>query len=183
MGSLWGGLMTLARYACHGLGVLQPIDLLAEDLNRLGGPPFHIVGGCSPPLEEGEIITQVRAEAQAGKEIVWIGHSMGAALGYYLPSAYPFLKFKLIVTVDPMNWASNINCSEWQKAPPHPGWWEAKGNFERWINIRTRMAPGGGMLVNKDPRCEDHLFPDCDHIGVIADPRVRKIIFDAVTKL
>jgi hypothetical protein len=80
-----------------------------------------------------------RADVQAGREVLWFGHSMGAALGYYLPSVHPAWKFKLITTVDPMNWASNINCGEWQKAPPHPGWWEAKGSFDRWVDIRARI--------------------------------------------
>lgn len=171
----------IARYACHGLGVLQPIDLLAADLHRTHPDAiWNIVGGANPPLEEADISARIRADVEAGKKIDWIGHSMGAALGYYLPRAHPKWPFRLVITVDPMNWASNINCAEWQRQPPHPGWWAATGSYERWINIRSSMPPGAGVLVTKDPRCEDHHFPDCDHIGIISDPRVRKIIFDAV---
>ena len=174
---------TVARYACHGLGVIQPIDLLAADLNALTPKEarFTVVGGMNPPLEEAEITQRVRDDVHAGRQIVWIGHSMGAALGFYLPQAHPTWRFKLIITVDPMSWASNIDCSEWQTNPPRPGFWHPLGAFDRWINIRTKMYPGGGIMVsNKDPRCQDYLFADCDHIGVIADPRVRKIIFEAV---
>jgi pimeloyl-ACP methyl ester carboxylesterase len=175
--------MNIARYACHGLGVVQPIDLLVADLLRQHpGTTWNVVGGFNPPLEETAIRSRIRADAEAGKDIIWIGHSMGAALGFYLPMARSAWKFKLIITVDPMSWASNIDCAEWATSPPHPGQWRAEGAFERWINIRTRMYPGGGVLVTKDPRCHDFYFPDCDHIGVIADPRVRKIIFDAVQK-
>jgi len=174
-------MIALARYACHGLGVLQPIDMLAADLNRLGGPPFNIVGGFNPPLEQSAITARLRADVEAGKQIVWIGHSMGAALGYYLARAHPKWPFRLMITVDPMNWASNINCSEWQTSPPHPGWWAATGNYIRWINIHSDMPPGAGILTNKDANgCEDHHFPQATHIGIIAMPEVRKIIFDAV---
>jgi pimeloyl-ACP methyl ester carboxylesterase len=177
--------MNIARFACHGLGVVQPIDLLAIDMDHAtpSSPPFVIVGGFSPPLEERDIEASLRAAVGAGKELVWVGHSMGAALGFYLPQTNPGWKFKLVITVDPMCWASNIDCPEWETRPPQPGRWRALGNYDRWINIRTRMYPGGGVLMTKDARCEDHFFPDCDHIGVIADARVRKIIFDAVKEV
>lgn len=173
--------MTIARYACHGLGIVQPIDVLALDLNRATPdlPPFQIVGGTCPPLEQGEIEGRL---LDAHADIIWIGHSMGAALGFYLTQKLKGLKFRLVITVDPMDWASNINCEDWQRNPPHPGEWVATGNFNRWINIHSDMYPGGGRLVGTNPKCEDHHFPGADHIGIIALPEVRKIIMDAVSK-
>ena len=173
--------MTLVRYACHGLGVVQPIDILAADLSRLqpDKPPFKIVGGMDPQLEQ----FQIEEGMSPHDSFVWIGHSKGAALGYYIPQYHMALHFKLIITVDPMCWASNIKCSEWDIAPPLPGQWHASGNYDRWINIRTSTYPGGGVCITRDHRVEDHHFPDCDHIGVIADQRVRKIIFEAVAKI
>ena len=174
--------MTFACYACHGLGVVQPIDLLAAELNRETpeGVHFNTVGAFNPPLEETEISRQIAHDIANGREIIWIGHSMGAALGYYLPQTHPTWRFALVITVDPMSWASNIDCAEWATSPPPPGHWQAKGNFGRWISIHTSQYPGGGVLVNPGPAAEDHAFPNNDHIGVILDPRVKKIIFDAV---
>jgi len=175
--------MTLARYACHGLGVVQPIDLVALDLNRETPdlPPFQIVGGFNPPVHQAEIESRMAADHAAGKSFVWIGHSMGAALGYYLAEKFRDWHFSLMITVDPMDWASNIDCQPWQREPPRPGWWKAEGNFDRWINIRSKCPPGAGILVNsRQQRCEDHLFADADHIGIIERPDVRAIIDPAV---
>jgi pimeloyl-ACP methyl ester carboxylesterase len=180
------------RYCCHGLGVVQPINALAAELDARDGKHSFIVGGFNPPLEQAAIEKLVRSTAIRGRGIVWIGHSMGAALGFYLAQKFPLYHFKLIVTVDPMCWASNIECANWATEPPHPGHWIATGKFDRWINIRSSQYPGGGVLdsayahrgaardTEADPRCADHHFPDCDHIGIISDPRVRAIIFDAV---
>jgi len=178
--------MTLARYACHGLGAVQPIDLVALDLDRQtpDQPPFRIVGGIGwsdPRITQGGIEASMAADHAAGKSFVWIGHSMGAALGYYLAQKFRDWHFALMVTVDPMNWASNIDCQPWQASPPRPGWWRAEGNFDRWINVRSKMPPGAGVLYNaKTPRCEDHLFPAATHIGIIELPEVRAIIDPAV---
>ena len=175
--------MILARYACHGLGVIQPIDLVAMDLSRetRERPPFHIVGGADPRVEQPAIEARMELDHKAGKSFVWIGHSMGAALGYYLVQKFRDWHFSLVITVDPMNWASNINCEPWQASPPRPGWWRAEGNFDRWINIRSKMPPGAGILYNaKSPRCEDHLFASATHIGIIELPEVRAIIDPAV---
>src|SRR5579872_3345241 len=115
--------MNLARYACHGLGILQPIDMLVHDL----GGDWNVVGGMNPHLEEVAIENRIKEDVAAGKDIVWIGHSMGAALGFYIPQLRNW-KFRLIITVDPMCWASNIDCYEWQTDPPQPGRWRAEGN-------------------------------------------------------
>jgi len=175
--------MNLVRYACHGLGVIQPIDLLANDLNRLtpNQPRFLIVGGMNPPIEQPAIEGAMKAHHDRGAEFVWIGHSMGAALGFYLPQKHPDWKFRLIITVDPMDWASNIHCANWQTYPPRPGQWLPSGNYQRWINIHSDMYPGGGRLsVGGLPHVEEHHYPHADHIGIIALPEVRKIIFEAV---
>jgi len=175
--------MKLARYACHGLGVVQPIDIVALALDRKtpDQPAFHVVGGFNPPVHQPGIESMMALDHAAGKSFVWIGHSMGAALGFYLAQKYHDWHFRLVITVDPMNWASNIDCVNWQSAPPHPGWWKAQGNFDRWINIHTNMPPGAGIMVNTaDKRCEQHHFPLATHIGVIEMPEVRAIIDPAV---
>lgn len=173
--------MSYACYACHGLGVIQPIDEIAMELNAATPPGVHfnIVGGVDPRIEQGAIESRMAAIAST-YEFIWIGHSLGAALGFYLPQKYPKWKFALVITVDPTDWGSNINSSPWITNPPHPGHWHASPNAKRWINIRSSQYPGGGILDGNSPAWEDHHFPELPHIGIILDPRVKKIIFDAV---
>jgi hypothetical protein len=168
-----------ACYACHGLGLVQPIDTLAAwlDANTPKGIRFrdHIVGGMDPQLEEGSIRASIQADIDAGRRLIFVGHSKGAMLAYYL--GYPAA---LVVAIDPTDWGSNIECPNWDLTPPRPGQWEAPDNVTRWINFHQSGYPGGGVLANPGPVREDHFFPDCDHMSIVNDPRTMKIIHSAI---
>lgn len=166
-----------ACYACHGLGMVQPIDTLASWLNAHtpAGIHFKIVGAMNPQLEEGPIRASIENDIGAGKQLIFVGHSMGAMLAYYLG-----YKALLIVAIDPTDWGSNINCQNWTLTPPNPGQWRATSNVIRWINFHQSGYPGGGVLSNPGPGREDHFFPTCDHMSIPTDPRTMKIIHDAI---
>lgn len=166
-----------ACYACHGLGGIQPIDTLAAWLNEHTPKSIHfnVVGSTNPQLEEGEIRQRITADLQANKKLIFVGHSMGAMLAYYLNYAAP-----LIVAIDPTDWGSNINCPPWTLSPPQPGQWRATDGVVRWINFHQVDYPGGGVLSNPGPGREDHFFPDTNHMSIPTDPRTMNIIRDAI---
>lgn len=166
-----------ACYACHGLGLVQPIDTLAAWLNANtpSGIHFKTVGAMDPQLEERSIRGSIEADLAAGNELIFVGHSKGAMLAYFLRYKAP-----LIVAIDPTDWGSNFECSDWDLTPPQPGQWGAPSNVTRWINFHQSGYPGGGVLSNPGPGKEDHFFPDCSHMTIPTDPRTMKIIHDAV---
>lgn len=169
-----------ACYACHGLGFVQPIDQLARwlDLHTPAGIHFTTVGASDPMLEESAIRAAVEADLAAGKKLIFIGHSKGAMLAYYLD--YPAA---LIVAIDPTDWGSNIDCAEWTLTPPLPGQWRAPEGVTRFINIHQSGYPGGGVLENPGPGREDHFFPDLSHMTIPTDPRVMAIVRDAILQV
>lgn len=145
-----------------------PIDQLAAWLTAKGHP-CKIVGGADPqPLTDA-------IRSQIGPNDIFIGHSKGAMLGYYLN-----LKLPLVITIDPTDWGSNIECPDWILTPPNPGQWRATDGVKRWINFHQRSYPGGGILSNPGPNREDHFYPECDHLSIVNDPRTRKIILEAL---
>ena len=169
-----------ACYACHGLGVVQPIDMLVGYLNAHtpSGIHFRTVGGINPQLEESDIRINIVRDMGAGKKLIFIGHSMGAMLAYYLGYAAP-----LVVAIDPTDWGSNIDTVEWSLTPPKPGQWRAPPNVEHWINFHQNGYPGGGVLENPGDNREDHHFPDCTHMSIPTDQRTMKIILDAILQV
>ncbi len=169
-----------ACYACHGLGVIQPIDQLARWLNvhTPNGIHFNTVGGSDPMLEEAGIRASIEADLKAGRQLIFIGHSKGAMLAYYLGYPAP-----LAVAIDPTDWGSNIDCAEWTLTPPQPGQWRAPANVGRWINFHQSGYPGGGVLANPSDAAQDHFFPDCNHMTIPTDPRTMQIIHDAILQV
>lgn len=155
-------------YCCHGLMIGWPIDQLAAWITG-AGHPCRVVGGADPqPLAE-----EIEMEIQPTD--TFIGHSKGAMLGFYLKRNLP-----LVITIDPTDWGSNINCPDWDLHPPCPGQWRATSGVKSWINFHQRSYPGGGVLSNPGPNRVDHYFPECDHLSIVNDSRTRKIILDAL---
>ena len=169
-----------ACYACHGLGFVQPIDTLAHWLNARtpSGIHFNTVGGSDPMLEEASIRASIEVDLKAGKQLIFIGHSKGAMLTYYLGYAAP-----LVVAIDPTDWGSNIDCVEWTLTPPHSGQWRAPANVGHWINFHQSGYPGGGVLENPGDGRDDHFFPDCNHMTIPTDPRTMTIIRNAILQV
>lgn len=166
-----------ACYACHGLGLVQPIDTLAQWLNERTpkGIHFQVVGGTNPQIEELKIRQSIESDLEDGKALIFVGHSMGAMLAYYLGYRAP-----LIVAIDPTDWGSNIDAPPWTLTPPRPGQWRAPLTVGRFINFHQDSYPGGGVLENPGNGREDHHFPDCNHMSIPTDPRTMRIVLNAV---
>ena len=167
-----------ACYACHGLGILQPIDELASWLNANTPVGIHFVtiGGIDPMLEEKSIRETLAADVAAGRQIILVSHSKGAMLGYYLDMAMP-----LCVTIDPTCWGSNIRTPEWGVASfANAGMWRARDNVTEWLNFRQSIYPGGGVLANPGPTRKEFFYPDCNHMSIVTDMRTRIKIRSAV---
>lgn len=164
---------------CHGLGVVQPIDQLAAVLNAKTPLRFEIVGAADPMLEHGAIASRVTGAIKEGKRVIFIGHSKGAMLAYYLSVYSP----TLTIAIDPTCWGSNINTAAWAfAAPGFAGTWRAAGHG-RFINFHQSGYPGGGKLENpSEPTREDYFFPQCDHMSIVNDPRTVEIVRMAVMK-
>lgn len=163
------------RILCHGLGVVQPIDQLGAFLHEKTGLTFSIAGGADPQLEEGLIRNQVQRAILAKQRVIFIGHSKGAMLAFYLSNFSP----DLIVAIDPTCWGSNVGAPAWDLFPPKPGCWQSWSK-KKLINIHQAGYPGGGHLTNPGLFADDHFFPDSDHMSIVNDPRTRDIVLKAV---
>ena len=135
-------------YACHGLIVTWPVDDLAEwlDQNTPAGIHFNTVGGVDPQLYAGAITTAVIRDIDAGKQVIFIGHSMGAMLAYYLADDLKSagLKAPLFIPIDPTDWGSNLpDTLRWSWSVTAAGRWAAPSNIGKWINYHQPSYPGG----------------------------------------
>lgn len=166
--------------ACEGLAVGWPIDQLAAWLNENTPQQIHfvVVGNGNPQMNEQSIRAQIEAKIADGYTLIFIGHSMGAMLAYYLGYKSP-----LIVSIDPTCWGSNIDTTPWNLLPPYPGKWRAPDNVDHWINFRQASYPGGGKLTNPGPNRTDYYFADTDHLSIVNDSHTRNAIRNAILEL
>lgn len=178
--------MMFSCYACHGLGIVQPINDLAAWLNAHTpqGIHFNIVGGADPQVEQMSINNAVFSDLARGGQLIFIGHSKGAMLAYYLAQDLEKAKLKapLFVAIDPVQWSSNLpGCTPWLvQANDKAGRWEAPNSIGRFINFRQPGYPGGGVLVNVSDRFTDVLLTGVDHMSIPNAAQVREIILQAV---
>lgn len=166
--------------ACEGLAVGWPIIQLAAWLNENtpDGIHFVVVGAGNPEANEAEIRALIETHLKDGCILIFIGHSMGAMLAYYLGYESP-----LIIAIDPTCWGSNIDAPEWELTPPRPGQWRAPLTTKHWINFRQASYPGGGVLENPGFKREDHYLAQTDHLSIVNDPYTRTTIHDAIMEL
>jgi hypothetical protein len=176
-------------YACNGLleqAFGNPVSELADWLNAEtpAGIHFNDVGGFDPrPPVESQIQDAVVADIQAGKEVIFIGHSLGAMECYYLADLLnsKHLKAPLFVAIDPTQWGTNIPLAPpWDLAPPTPGQYRAPSNIAMFINFHQPAYPGGGMCVSGG---QDITVPGVDHISIPNCNLVRQTILHAIGKL
>lgn len=166
--------------ACHGLGLLQPIDDLAQWLNdnTPNNVHFDTVGGFDPMVQQQDIIARLSGAFAGRRKLIFIGHSKGAMLGFYVPG---YVICELVITIDPTCWGSNIDTVQWTFASSrNAGRWQANPNVSRWANFHQPGAPGGGVLINPNGAREDHEIPGVDHMSIVNDPFVRHRIHELV---
>lgn len=173
--------MSFSVYACHGLGVIQPIDDLAQWLRLQLHLQVQTVGGIDPMIEQGSIIASIKADLSAKHQVIFISHSKGAMLAFYLPdNNVGDLSNSMIISIDPTCWGSNINAPQWSTLVEYPGQWKAK-NAARWLNFTSGTYPGGGRMINANETAyRQFSFTDDDHMGIVNDPRVRKTILSTM---
>lgn len=174
--------MTYSCYACHGLIVTSPITELANWLNANTpeGIHFREVGGIDPQPLAGEIENAVVTDIKNGKQVIFIAHSMGAMLCYYLADDLNAqgLKAPLFVAIDPTDWASNMSGTiRWGWSPSDGGQWAAPGNIGKWINYHQPSYPGGGVCISGGT---DIAVAGVDHLSIVNSPTVRNGILAAV---
>lgn len=172
--------MTVSLYACHGLGFIQPIDEMAQWLRLQLQLPVKTVGGSDPMLEQAAIVAAIGNDINAKRQIIFIGHSKGAMLGFYLPDCGLDLSNSMIVTIDPTCWGSNISAAQWSLFPEFPGQWKAK-QAARWLNFTSGSYPGGGRMINpNETTYRQFSFTDDNHMSIVNDARTRQTVLATV---
>lgn len=178
-----------ACYACNGLmeqAFGGPVEQLATWLNANTPPGIHlnVVGGADPrPPVQQTIFDSVVTEIKAKKTLIFIGHSLGAGLCYYLADYLnsKSLSAPLVVAIDPTQWGSNLPPdAPWALTPSHPGQWKAPLNIGTFINLHQPIYPGGGICVGGG---QDIAVPGVDHISIPNCNLVRQTILHAIGKL
>lgn len=178
-----------ACYACNGLmeqAFGGPVTQLATWLNANtpSGIHFNIVGGVDPrPPVQQAIFDSVVTDVKAGKTLIFIGHSLGAGLSYYLADYLngKGLSAPLIVAIDPTQWGSNLPPdAPWALTPANPGKWAAPSNIGMFVNLHQPIYPGGGVCVSGG---DDISVPGTDHIGIPNNDLTRQIILNAIGKV
>lgn len=178
-----------ACYACNGLAEQafgNPLSTLADYLNENTpvGIHFNVVGGVDPrPPVQQTIFDSVVADMNAGKRLIFIGHSLGAGLCYYLADYLNAkgLNAPLFVAVDPTQWGSNMPPdAPWALTPANPGKWVAPSNIGMFVNLHQPVYPGGGVCVSGG---DDIAVPGTDHIGIPNADLTRQVILNAIGKV
>lgn len=179
-----------ACYACNGLleqAFGNPVSELADWLNveTPAGIHFNDVGGFDPrpPLQQ-QITAAVIADAKAGKIILFIGHSLGAGMSYYVARDLVAAGYNspLFVAIDPTQWGTNIPPSpDWMLTPPTPGQWAVPPGFTgMFVNFHQPAYPGGGVCVSGG---DDIPVPGENHISIPNSTLVRQTILNAIGKV
>ena len=177
--------MIFSCYACNGLIVTWPVTDLASFLNNNtpDGIHFNEIGGVNPQFQYSSILASAVADIKAGKQLIFIAHSMGAMLCYYLADDLNAqgLKAPLFVAIDPTDWASNMSGTiRWGWSPSDGGQWAAPSNIGKWINYHQPSYPGGGVCVSGG---EDIAVAGVDHLSIVNSSIVRNGVLAAVQKI
>lgn len=176
-------------YTCNGLleqAFGNPVSELADWLNAEtpAGIHFKDVGGFDPrPPVQQRIVADVKADIEAGKQVIFIGHSLGAMLAYYLADELNAegLKAPLLVAIDPTQWGTNVPpAAPWMLTPPTPGQYKAPPNVGTFINFHQPAYPGGGVCIAGG---QDIPVPGVDHISIPNCNLVRQTILHAIGKV
>jgi hypothetical protein len=173
--------------ACHGLGVIQPIDLMVADVHSRTGFQFQIVGGIDPQPFEDDFVNEYVVQHKAGKKLIFIGHSKGAMMSFYLADRLKKygIPLALVISFDSTCWASNApGITPWTNiGPPHRGKWYVPDNVDRWAYYRQDQFPGGGYAElapgNKHTKFTTQTRRE-GHIGFVAVPEVHDQTVDLV---
>lgn len=180
--------------ACNGLHE----ELFANPLSQLvfnylnprlpARCQFKVVGGIDPRPFTSSFTHWLAAAHNAGKKIIWIGHSLGAMMAFYQADALNSLKISspLFISIDPTDWGTNVpGIAPWLLGGSHAGEYLVPPNVDRWIQFRQPVYPGGGRA---------HLAPGNDHtkleayerlephVALPVTPAIQEIILSAVTQ-
>ena len=174
--------MTFSCYACKGLLIGEPIVELAAYLNAEtpNGIHFNVVGGLDPQTEQDQITKDVEDDIAKGKEVIFIGHSKGAMLAYYLADSLKAkgLKASLFVAIDPTCWGSNVDhATPWLISLFNGGKWAAPDNIGKFIDFHQPSYPGGGVCISGGT---DIAVSDVDHLSIVNSNIVRMTILAAI---
>jgi hypothetical protein len=183
-----------ACFACHGLAIGYPIDDLAAYLNANtpGGIHFNVVGGADPQPLQSEIEDQVVAAIKGGAQAIFIGHSKGAMLTFYLADYLKTLRLRapLFVSLDSTDWGSNApDAGQWSLIPPanDAGQWFAPDSVDRWLHFSQPSYPGGGRAQlaggNAITSLTAKQVAGADHLSLPNMPEVRRAVLAAVMAL
>lgn len=182
----------MTDYSCYAINGLSeqvfgnPLSQLADWLNAStpAGIHFNVVGGFDPrPPVQGQIESAVMLDIAAGKQVIVIGHSLGAGLCYYLADDMKAknLSAPLFAAIDPTQWGSNIPpAAQWDLMPPTPGQWIAPDNIGIFLNFHQPIYPGGGICTKGG---DDIAVPSTDHIGIPNTDLVRGTILNAINRV
>jgi pimeloyl-ACP methyl ester carboxylesterase len=188
----------MTRYfglCCHGLGVIQPVDWLAAFLNKNTPAKVHfeIVGGIDPRPLEGSIISTADLAMKRGNRLIFIGHSLGAMLAFYLADRLKAegKRAPLFVSLDPTGWGTNApGIAPWsQLTGGEAGKWYVPDSVDTWMAYRTTGYVGdlGGGYAQLAPGNVTTEFAEYtrteDHIGFVSVPEVQQQILDVVKQV
>jgi hypothetical protein len=176
--------------ASHGLLIGWPIDELAQWLNSNTprGIHFNVVGGYDPQPQQEQIYQPCLEAAQAGKDLILVGHSKGAMLIYYLADQLKAAgqRVKLACSIDPTDWGSNApGTIPWSVCMDgNAGNWLVPNNAETWLNFYQDQYPGGGIghlaPGNTNTAFRQSHQPGESHLSIPNSAITRKAILAAV---
>lgn len=191
----------MSKFCClasHGLAVGYPVDDLAAWLNARTPAEIHfnIVGGLDPqPLQvkiEDDVVAAIKGDPEKGitpAKVIFIGHSKGAMLTFYLADYLKALKLRapLFVSLDSTDWGTNApDVQQWSLAPPagEAGQWFAPDSVDRWLHYWQPSYPGGGQAKrapgNTTTGFSSAQVAGADHLSLPNMPMVRDGILAAI---
>lgn len=177
--------------ACHGLWVGSPVDELAAYLNHETPPGVHFItiGGSDPRPDTDRIIDDAIAAARRSARVVFIGHSLGSMLAFYLADALKAagLRAALIVAIDPTGWGTNApGVPLWSEVvfPPNTGRYFVPDSVDVFLHFRQYVPPGGGTAElaagNKTTHFETLTLASQNHLSIVNCDEVCSRVLAAV---
>lgn len=177
--------------ACHGLWVGSPVDALAAYLNQEtpAGVHFVTIGGSDPRPDTDQIIDDAIAAARRSARVVFIAHSLGAMLAFYLADALKASGFRaaLVIAIDPTYWGTNAaGVPRWSEVvfPPNTGRYFVPDSVDVFLHFRQYTPPGGGTAElaagNKTTHFETLTIATQNHLSIVNCDDVRSRTLAAV---